>query len=207
MHTLASPPNSDPFKFNIMSQKPQLTILGCGVLGRAIVDGLLSGASQEYRIALTHRRPEGAKALQVDYPGAVVSTDNKDARIWTGTVSRHIVLIGAQPRYTSDVCRDISAAVATREQQRQKTPLTVVTVCPGITVAELASWLPSGTPIVRSMPNTPISIGQGATAIFASASTPADTVSELLVIFRLMSPVVTVLPREELMDAVASVSG
>ncbi|KXJ93608.1 pyrroline-5-carboxylate reductase dimerization-domain-containing protein [Microdochium bolleyi] len=190
-------------------QQSQLTVIGCGVFGRAIVNGLLSDGSDEYRLALTHRRPDALKALKQDYPGAVVTSDNKDALVWAapaGQSHRHIVVIETQPRYTGDVCRDISQAY-TEASGGDKQQLVVITVCPGISVAQLESWLPKGTPIVRTMPNTPISVGQGATALFANESTPEDVVVEMRCIFKRISPVVTMIPREELIDAVASVSG
>ncbi|ETS81354.1 hypothetical protein PFICI_06356 [Pestalotiopsis fici W106-1] len=186
----------------------KLTIIGCGVFGRSIVDGLLSSeSSPEYRLALTHRRFEALKALQIDYPDAVVSRDNGDPLIWDhtdGAAIRHVVLIATQPRFTSNVCKDICNAV---KSARSAQELVVVTVCPGITLAQLKSWLPCETTIIRAMPNTPISISQGATALFASESAPCEVVSEVRAIFRRISPVVAMLPREELMDVAAAVSG
>lgn len=185
----------------------QLTIIGCGVFGRAIVDGLSSEAGQSYSLALTHRRKEAAEKLQNDYPKALVTNDNTDARIWRSPKhqrNRHIVVIGTQPQYTAEVCNGIAQAFASAGGTQQ---LVVVTVCPGITISQLESWLPTNTPIVRTMPNTPIAVRQGATALFANRSTTSGVISEIQSIFKRMCPAVALLPREDLMDIVASVSG
>ncbi|KAI1840729.1 hypothetical protein JX266_013074 [Neoarthrinium moseri] len=185
----------------------QLTIVGCGVFGRAIVNGLLSDTSQSYSLSLTHRRPDAAKRLQNDYPNVLITTDNTDVRIWRSPQdlgTKHIVVIATQPRYTGDVCRDIRQAFLAADRTQQ---LVVVTVCPGITIKQLESWLPLNTSIVRAMPNTPIAVRQGATGIFPNQCTSSVVASEVQSIFKRMSPVVALLPREDLLDIVASISG
>lgn len=187
----------------------QLTILGCGVFGRAIIDGLLAEANDalSYSITLTHRRNEVVEKLQNDYPAALVINSNTDGQIWMSHKhrgSRHIVIIGTQPQYTADACHDITKAFVAAGKSQQ---LVVVTVCPGITVSQLESWLPLNTPIVRTMPNTPIAVRQGATALFANHSTSSGVASEIQSIFKRMSPAVALLQREDLMDIVASISG
>lgn len=187
----------------------QLTVLGCGVFGRAIIDGLSSEADEglSYSIALTHRRKEVVEKLQNDYSTALVTNSNTDGQIWMSPKycgKRHIVIIGTQPQYTADVCHDITKAFTAAGGSQQ---LVVVTVCPGITVSQLESWLPTNTPIIRTMPNTPIAVKQGATALFANRSTSSGVSSEVQSIFKRMSPAVALLPREDLMDIVASISG
>ena len=187
----------------------QLTVIGCGVFGRAIVDGLSSESHehQSYSLSLTHRRKEAAEKLRNDYPEALVTNDNTDTQIWMSPKhqgNRHIVVIGTQPQYTAEACDDITQAFTSAGGTQQ---LVVVTVCPGITISQLESWLPPNTPIVRTMPNTPIAVRQGATALFANGSTTSGVASEIQSIFRRMSPAVALLPREDLMDIVASVSG
>ncbi|XHG05675.1 hypothetical protein AWENTII_008893 [Aspergillus wentii] len=189
----------------------QLTIIGCGTLGRNIVDGLLRSVSlqptKNYRLSLTTRNPQQLSGLQRDYPTALVTADNKDARIWQGSPPSplHIVVIGTQPQYTASVCRDISEAYMSFHRSPH-VPV-VVTVCPGITMSQLAQELPPRAPIVRSMPNTPVAAGQGATALFANQWVDAKSMNQVDHVFRAISPTVEVLDREEMMDVVAAVSG
>lgn len=187
----------------------QLTVLGCGVLGRAIVNGLLSEAptKRSYELVLTSRRTEAVDALKKEYPTALVTGNNRDTRIWSSEkheASIHIAIIATQPQYTAKVCQDITDSVRTAEDRRQ---LIVVTVCPGITVSQLEAWLPKQTPIMRTMPNTPISVKQGATAIFSNQCMTPSLSAEVQLIFKSISPEVALLPEEDLMDIAASVSG
>ncbi|KAI1341304.1 HMGL-like-domain-containing protein [Xylariaceae sp. FL0016] len=149
-----------------------------------------------------------AKILQDRYPQALVTLDNRDPRIWSQPqghgCGRHVVVIGTQPCYTAKVCAEISQAFALGGRKQK---LVTVTMCPGISVAQLEAWLPPETPIVRTMPNTPVSVQQGATALFSNRYATVDVVAEVQSILEHMSPVVAPLPREDLMDIAASVSG
>lgn len=104
---------------------PQLTVIGCGVFGRAMVDGIFSEPyeNQSYSLALTHRRKEAAENLQIDY------WSQKTTQIleYGGPQgNRHIVVIGTQPQYTADVCHDITKSFTSVERMPQ---LVMVTVC------------------------------------------------------------------------------
>ncbi|KAH6995559.1 pyrroline-5-carboxylate reductase dimerization-domain-containing protein [Ilyonectria sp. MPI-CAGE-AT-0026] len=192
-----------------MNSPIQLTVIGCGVLGRGIVEGLLSEStpSRSYRLALTGRRPEALDGLRKDYPSALVTGDNKDPLIWSlkdYMRSTHIVVIATKPHCTAEVCDEITQALRAAGATQQ---LVVVTVCPGITVSQLEKWLPRGTPIMRTMPNTPVAVKKGATAIFSNQHMTPHLAAEVQLIFECISPVVATLPREELMDIAASVSG
>lgn len=174
----------------------QLTIVGCGVLGRVIVNGLLSEGTSErsYKLVLTHRRTEVAIKLQNEYPTALVTGDNRDACICSSEecdASIHIAIIATQPQYTAKVCQDITERRKTAGEQRQ---LIVVTVYPGITVSQLKAWLPKQTPIMRTMPNTPISVKRGATAIFSNLYMTSSPFAEVQLIFQSISPEIALLP-------------
>jgi pyrroline-5-carboxylate reductase len=190
----------------------QLTVIGCGVFGRAIVDGLSEEALQTYSLVLTHRRANAARELASDYPDALVVEDNEDPRIWAAKSSlpddgdSHVVVIATQPQFTASVCNQICRGVKDSSSGAARR-LTVVTVCPGITLAQLEAWLPPCTPIVRTMPNTPIAVRQGATALFPNQYADGTITAEVQSIFHGMSPVTVVLPQEELLEIVASISG
>lgn len=187
----------------------QLTILGCGTLGRNMVDGLLLASRSrpsKYRLSLTTRNPQQLSGLQRDFPSALVTADNQDPRIWRGGESAnvHIVVIGTQPQYTAAVCHDIREACV--GFQLGRAPV-VITVCPGITVAQLEQKLLDKAPIVRSMPNTPVAVRQGATALCANRWVDVESMKEVEQIFRAIAPAVAVLENEGMMDVVAAVSG
>lgn len=81
-------------------------------------------------------------------------------------------------------------------------------MCPGISVAQLQSWLPAGTAIVRSMPNLPVTVREGATGLFPCENARVGQRTEVVRgVIRLVSPAVVVLGREEELDVVAAISG
>nr|POE90206.1 delta-1-pyrroline-5-carboxylate reductase apf3 [Quercus suber] len=203
-----------------------LTFIGGGVLATSIVDGLeeysKTAASDmvRYNIRITTRRDENARALQERYPDLLITTNNRDQRLWqrplssdsgdgtynrTGTASsRSIFFICTQPQFTSVVCEDIRSAM--KMWSKVSCPI-VVTMCPGITIQQLGTWLKQQLPIVRTMPNTPVSEKQGATAMFANSLVSDHDMQQVINVFRPISPAVCLLPREDLIDVAACVSG
>ncbi|KAK3321889.1 pyrroline-5-carboxylate reductase [Apodospora peruviana] len=200
------------------------TIIGGGVIGTSLADGLLGASVANsktkpastntiYHVRLTTRRGDHAAELRKRYPDFFVTKNNRDSALWgphawplSSVPAVHVVLICTQPQYTQDVCDDLRAAA---KLVTTKIPTVFVTVCPGISVATLESWLPQGAGIVRTMPNTPVCVAEGATAAFANgaAKSRPETVAAVTEMFHLMSPAVCFVPEEGLMDVAASVSG
>jgi pyrroline-5-carboxylate reductase len=81
-----------------------------------------------------------------------------------------------------------------------------VSIAAGTTIASFEAALGAGTPIVRTMPNTPAMVGRGITALCRNGRV-SDT--DMALAQELMAAVgqVVVLDREDLIDAVTAVSG
>ncbi len=82
----------------------------------------------------------------------------------------------------------------------------IVSILAGKTIGNLAHYLPRAGAIVRTMPNLPASIGQGATGAYANdavTSTQREKVDALL----RTSGIVAWLESEEQIDAVTAISG
>jgi len=186
----------------------QLTIIGCGTLASGIVDGLRNqpNLTRSYRLSLTGRREEQVNFLRKKYPEAVVTSNNSDPQIWAPVsgATAHLVVIGTQPQFTKAVCTEIRGAI---ESFCKDHPPVILTMCPGIIVSQLQAWLPANNPIIRSMPNTPVAVGQGATAIFANKFVTSGSINEIKKVFLNVSPCLESLDCEDLLDVVASVSG
>lgn len=198
-----------------------LTFIGGGTLACAILDGLSEcdtsepGRATQYSISITTRRQEQVEELSQKYVGAFVTNNNDDERLWVfakdNVPAAHIVLICTQPQSTSDVCESIRLAHDKLCLASNNLPI-VVTMCPGITISKLASWLSLRNhqkpfTVVRTMPNTPVSIRQGATAFFTSGHATEDEVHSIVALFRVFSPCVERLDNENLLDVAAAVSG
>jgi pyrroline-5-carboxylate reductase len=108
-----------------------------------------------------------------------------------GPAHGHVVAV--KPGDVVDACRSIPE------------PAPVLSIAAGVTLRTLEEALPTGTPVVRAMPNTPALIGAGAAAIAAGSSAGED---ELAWAERVLGSVGTVVRvPESLLDAVTGLSG
>lgn len=109
-----------------------------------------------------------------------------------------VIVVAVKPQMMDDVF-PVLAKVAG--------PKTVVmSIAAGKTLASFERYLPSGTGVVRAMPNTPAAIGRGITGAVANAHT---TAAQKVICESLLGAVgeVVWVPDESLIDAVTAVSG
>lgn len=188
----------------------RLTFIGGGCLAQALLSGIYSTNNNwrdECQISVTARRQEQIEELKGKFPLATVTNNNLDPVIWNTSASQrsdlHVIFICTRPIDVPQVCLELASVIKCVDVTARPT---VVTMCPGILVAQLQSWLPEETPIVRSMPNTPVMCRQGATALFPSESA-LSRVELVATVIREVSPVISILPQESLLDVVAAISG
>ena len=81
---------------------------------------------------------------------------------------------------------------------------TVISILAGVTIAKLEQAFPQQ-PVIRVMPNTPATVGQGMTAIAAGTNTRPEHIERAKSIFDAVGDVVEV--PESSMDAVTGLSG
>ncbi|KAI9727744.1 MAG: hypothetical protein M1834_007983 [Cirrosporium novae-zelandiae] len=187
----------------------RVTIIGCGTLGQGILAGLLEKRPSQLQfkdIVVTARRQEHAQRLKASFHNVAVTTNNTDPRIWSAATDidddLHVVMISTKPADIPSVCAEIYNVIA----ERPTRPV-ILTLCPGITVNQMKAWLPSNVPIVRSMPNTPVMVRQGATGLYPCNLVRRFQLKSVMEIFKSISPSVVILSQESLLDVVASVSG
>ena len=102
-------------------------------------------------------------------------------------------MVAVKPHYVVDVCRGLEA------------PTRVLSIAAGVTIGAIESALPSGTPVVRVMPNTPALVGVGAAALAGGTTASADDVQWASDILGAVGEVVVV--TEAQLDAVTGLSG
>src|SRR5262249_561061 len=81
----------------------------------------------------------------------------------------------------------------------------VVSVAAGVPVVAMEARLPTGTRVVRTMPNTPATVDAGATAIAAGTQATGEDLEVARKLFSAVGRVVTL--DESLLDAVTGLSG
>lgn len=170
---------------------PRVAILGGGVMGEAILAGILAAGWDIEDVAVTE--PSAVRANEIAERYGVRAADGA-AR----TSSRaDVVLIAVKPKDVAGLLAEISPTLAAGTL--------VVSVAAGLPCAFYEQRLPAGTPVVRVMPNTPAVIGKGASAI--SPGTHA-TDEHLALAERLLAGTgLVVRAAEKDLDAITAISG
>ncbi|WP_312395012.1 pyrroline-5-carboxylate reductase [Kocuria sp.] len=174
-----------------------LSFLGTGSMNGSILRGVLAGGTPAERVRATTKSASSAQTLSED-TGVTVLSGEENARANLEAVKdADVVLLGVKPYAILDLAREIAPVLQ---------PGTVVaSVAAGITLDALEKALPQGQPVVRTMPNTPSSVGRGVISVTPGTHTTPD---QLSVVKEVLSSVATVVEVEEhLVRAVTGVSG
>ncbi len=166
-----------------------LGLIGAGNMAHAILGGILrQGLVTPDRLAVSNRSP-GKLAPYRDM-GVFTTVDNVE-------ILRRcdLVFLAVKPQVLEGVLAQLAPYAAGK---------CLVSIAPGFTVAYLRERLP-GCHVVRAMPNTPLLVGKGVTAVVEAPEVPEDTFRAVVEVFS-AAGAVTVIP-EERMNAVISLSG
>lgn len=174
----------------------RIAIIGGGNIGEALLSGLLRSGRQVTDIAVAERVPSRARFLSETY--SVLVTSVADA-----VASADFVIVAVKPSDVHSVTDEIADAVARDEQDG--VGHVFVTVVAGVSTAYFEAKLPAGTPIVRVMPNAPMVVGAGVSAIAKGRFATQEQLKEVSAVFDSVGGVLTV-PESQL-DAVTAVSG
>ncbi|MCI6971477.1 MAG: pyrroline-5-carboxylate reductase [Eubacterium sp.] len=123
--------------------------IGAGNMGAALAEGVgKCGLATE--IYISNRTKE--KAVSVAKKTGAVATDNK-----TVASKCDIVFLAVKPNVIRAVADEIKDILSAKEN------VLVITMAAGIGMEKISSFLGFDCPIIRIMPNTPVSIGEGMT--------------------------------------------
>ncbi|MBS2029594.1 MAG: pyrroline-5-carboxylate reductase [Deltaproteobacteria bacterium] len=175
-----------------MALRKKLAFLGGGNMAEALVRGLLRAKTSEPgEITVTGKRGERLEELAKQY-GVATTRDNLAA-----AKGAEVVVLSVKPQAMADLLDEVSSGIGANQL--------VISVAAGVPIAAMERKLGTGARIVRSMPNTPALVGQGAAAIAGGKhATPAD-LETAKAIFDAVG--MTVVTEEYLLDAVTGLSG
>jgi pyrroline-5-carboxylate reductase len=169
-----------------------LVLVGAGKMGGAMLEGWLkSGVDPKKFVVLDPFAADDMKALLSRYK---VSLNPAVSSI--GSVE--VVLIAVKPQMMDEVLPSIVGLGASK-------PL-ILSVAAGKTIASFERHFGKTAAIIRTIPNTPASIGRGITAMSANPNVSARQLQLARELLSAIGEVVTV-DREELIDCVTAVSG
>jgi pyrroline-5-carboxylate reductase len=170
-----------------------IALLGCGNIGGALLGGLRRQDDlPAERLRATRKSPGGRAELAARYPGVVVSGDNRAA-----VSGASVVLLGVKPWAAREVLAEVRDALAPGAL--------VVSVVAGLTTRSIEEVLEGPWPVVRTMPNTPALVDEGATAIVGGRHAQGEHLALARHIFEAVGKVEEV--AEGLLDAVTGLSG
>ena len=168
----------------------RLAMVGAGLMGEAILSGLLAAGWASADIVICDQRAERVTQLQDRY--GVQGAELADA-----AGAARTVLLAVKPADVAGVLDVLRPALGA--------DTLVLSILAGVTLATLESGVHDGTPVVRAMPNTPARVGQGVTAISSGTHVTDDHLAEVGEILGAVGGVITV--AEKYQDSVTAVSG
>ncbi|MEM0942963.1 MAG: pyrroline-5-carboxylate reductase [Pseudomonadota bacterium] len=163
-----------------------LTLIGCGKMGTALLQGWLAAGLAPGRVAVLEPAPSDWLT------GASVRLNPSDVP------PAEIAVIAVKPQIIAAAEVDLSALAGPRTL--------VVSIAAGTPIAAFEKVLGLETPIVRAMPNTPSAIGQGISALIGNGAATPQHLDHAEALMAAVGQTVR-LESEAQMDAVTGLSG
>lgn len=174
----------------------RIAIIGGGSIGEALLAGLLRAGRQVKDLVVAEKNPARAKYLAEKYSVLVTTvSDAVDAATY--------VVVAVKPSDVQYVIGDIADTAARAESNAAEQVF--VTVAAGVSTAYYENKLPAGSPVVRVMPNAPMLVGGGVSALAPGRFATQEHLKEVSLLFDAVGGVLTV--AESQIDAVTAVSG
>ncbi|NJM53910.1 MAG: pyrroline-5-carboxylate reductase [Blastocatellia bacterium] len=153
-------------------ENAKLAFIGCGVMGEAIIAGLLRKTLvQSNQIAASHPRLHRREELTEKYKIEVFEHNAEDVKSLPGDHS--MVVLCVKPQRLKGILDELNGVVKTNQL--------VISIIAGATVETISESLGNDL-VVRAMPNTPSQIGQGMTAWTCSEKVRTEQKSQVKVL-------------------------
>ena len=173
-----------------MSNK-RIGFIGAGNMATAIVNGIITNkAKKAEELSVFDLDKEKLSLMEEKGVDTVSSCSELAAK-------SDIVVLAVKPQNYDEVLADIKDAV--------KDDTVIVTIAAGISIARVRSGLGKNCPAVRVMPNTPLLLGKGASALCRSENISDEDFDEVYKMFALSGDAVIL--TEDKMNAVIAVNG
>ncbi|WP_218221290.1 pyrroline-5-carboxylate reductase [Nesterenkonia sp. Act20] len=147
---------------------PRVAMLGLGSMNGAILAGLLASSVQPEDVVATTRSTATAQARAEEHGVTVLAEAEDPQANQIAAGQADIIFLGVKPPGIVGLAESIADSL--------KPDAVVVSVAAAISVEMLQDALPHGQPVIRSMPNTPLSVGLGVVGLVPGAhASEADT--------------------------------
>ncbi|WP_156744066.1 pyrroline-5-carboxylate reductase [Mycobacterium sp. 1164985.4] len=174
----------------------RIAIVGGGSIGEALLSGLLRAGRQVKDLVVAEKDPNRAQYLADTYSVLVTTVAN-------AVDHASYVIIAVKPADVAGLVDEIVDAATNAESDTAEQVF--VTVAAGVTTEYYENKLPAGAPVIRVMPNAPMVVGGGVSALSSGRFATAEQMKEVSAIFDAVGGVLSV-PESQL-DAVTAISG
>lgn len=176
-----------------MSQMKRIAVIGAGNIGGALIGGILKAAVADAdHLRAADAATARAEEIAQKYLISVATRGNREVAAWA-----EVIVLAVKPTTVPHVLAEIRDVL--RPDQ------ILISVAAAFPIALLEKLIGKPMPVFRAMPNIPVVVGEGATALASNGSATAEQRKFVESIFRSTGVVCTV--DEELMDAVTALSG
>ena len=175
---------------NTSATADNTAILGAGMMGEAILAGLLRDGRDPQTVWVGEKRAERAAELTEKY--GVVVVDNTEAVTRADTV-----LVLVKPGDVESVLAEVAPFLSERHL--------LASLAAGVPLDFLAAHVPDGVGLIRVMPNTPAMISEGMLALSPAEDIDLDRLARVEAMLSAVGR--TVIVPEKYQDAVTAVSG
>ena len=173
--------------------KQTISVIGAGNIGRALIGGLLrNDFVAPASIRATRRGAQAREQLQRSFPGVLTGCENG----WAAE-GASLIVIAVKPQNATTVIQEIRGKVGANTL--------IVSVLAGLRTETICAAFGQPLPVVRTMPNTPMLVEEGATAIAAGRHATREQLDVVRSMFEAVGTV-EVVP-EDMMDVVTGLSG
>lgn len=178
----------------------RIAIIGGGNIGEALISGLLRAGRQAKDIVVSEKVPARARALADAY--SIRISEVADA-----VEGADFIVVAVKPSDVESATTEIAAALAKldAEGSERETEQVLVSVAAGVSTGFFESKLAVGAPVVRVMPNAPMLVGAGVSALAKGRFANDEQLSAVAELLESVGTVITV--AESQMDTVTAISG
>lgn len=175
-----------------MQNKTVIGFIGAGNMAYALIKGLINNGYGAENIKVSDL-DESLLNKRKSELGIDAFTNNTDL-----AAECDVVVLAIKPQVMSAVCKGLQGAI--------KSDHLFVSIAAGIRANDICRWLGGDLALVRTMPNTPALVQQGATGLFAN-----DLVSDehKVIVTSILSAIGDCfwVGEEKLIDAITAISG
>lgn len=170
--------------------KHKLGIIGAGVMGEALLVSIIKSGMDASNIAISDKRSERTAEFSAKYGCEVSSVEN------IASSSGNILLI-VKPQDMDSLLESVGKSISVDQR--------VISFAAGKKTSSIEKYLNEGVAVLRVMPNTPMSVGVGASAISAGKYAKDSDVAAVQELLKASGK--TIVVDESLQDAVTATSG